>query len=203
MRRISSSSPFGSSTAADVPSLTERLALDNKQTAGQVLQTPKPHPEFPLPGGINDEYSELLMFYFNGLCRKNSVFDGPNNPFRYLIIDWMADSPLVLNCVLSMSSRALVARRPDLLPDAVRYHTAAVGYLTDVISNLTQQPASDIVEPSSPPTEDSVNQIKQAVLASILLGISSVSLPVFVHNALLRLLQSLQIVQVAGFLTGI
>lgn len=161
-------------------SLVERLNAEHKQTVGQTLQAQLPHAEFPLPQGVTDESSDLLIFYFNGLCRKNSVFDGPKNPFRWLIVEWMNESPLILNCVLSMSARALVARRPDILQDTVRYHTAAVGYLTDIITNLTQQPPSEIVDLSSPPAEDSVTQIKQAVLASILLGISSVSPPLFV-----------------------
>lgn len=173
--RVSSSPLFSSAATADVPSLAERLNTEGSELASQA---PEPHispTHFHLSFQTNAESSDLLKFYFNDLCRKNSVFDSHSNPFRWLIIQWMTDSPLVFNCVLSMSARALVARRPDILPKAVRHHTAAVGYLTDILSNLTRQAASDAVDISSPHREDSVPQIKQAVLASILLGISSVS----------------------------
>lgn len=173
--RVSSSPLFSSAAPSDVPSLAGRLNTEGNELASQEpeahISTPRFHPSFQ----TNPESSDLLKFYFNDLCRKNSVFDSQSNPFRYLIIQWMEDSPLIFNCVLSMSARALVARRPDILPKAVRHHTAAVGYLTDILSNLTRQATSDTVNPSSPPREVSVAQIKQAVLASILLGISSVS----------------------------
>jgi hypothetical protein len=173
--RVSSSPLFSSAAPTNVSSLAERL-----NTEGSELSTraPEPHispPHIHLSFQTNAESSDLLKFYFNDLCRKNSVFDSQSNPFRYMIIEWMTDSPLIFNCVLSMSARALVARRPDILPKAVRHHTAAVGYLTNILSNLTRQATSDTIDPSTPPREVSVIQIKQAVLASILLGISSVS----------------------------
>ncbi|KEF60789.1 uncharacterized protein A1O9_02351 [Exophiala aquamarina CBS 119918] len=171
--RIPSSPAFSFAAKADAPALAEIPKTEDNETAPQARQTHVSQPQYPLPVEANAEFSDLLKFYFYNLCRKNSVFDGPANPFRYMIIQWLTDSPLILNCVLSMSARALVGHRPDILPKAVRHHTVAVGYLTEILTKLTHQTPSDPVDPSIPAGEDSAHQIKQAVLASILLGISS------------------------------
>lgn len=121
------------------------------------------------------ERSALMNFYFGTLCRLNSAFDSATNPFRYIVSEWMVDSPLIQNCVLSTSAKALVQRHQQVLPKVVQYHSAAVVHLSDILSTISRRDSVEETSRLQLSTFDSTNQVKRAVLASIFLGISSVS----------------------------
>lgn len=124
----------------------------------------------------NTSRSTLLSFYFNGLCRLNSAFDSPTNPFRHIIAQWAVESPLIMNCVMSMSARALFPFHPTVLAHAVQHHSVAVGHLSDILADITGYGVSTQDKRSPTSARQSIHHVKQAIMASIMLGISSVSL---------------------------
>lgn len=155
-------------------------AHENESSSGSQAQPiTYPNTITPEPGEV--DHLILLNFYFTDLCRLNSAFDSSTNPFRHVIAQWAAESPLIMNCVLSMSARALFPFRTGVLALAVHHHTVAVGHLSVILDDITGTGASH-PEGSHGLVRRSIHQIKQAILASIMLGISSVSFCCYVQS---------------------
>lgn len=128
-----------------------------------------------ITSNLSAEDKSLLQHYFTKVCALNSAFDSPANPFRYMIAELVVDSPLILNSVLGLSAWWEVQQNPQFLARAVHYHSVAVGYLSDILSNIQRRDTSLLHGQAFPPSSHEYDQIKQAILASILLGFSSVS----------------------------
>ena len=125
--------------------------------------------------GLIPQDDVLLHHYFAEICPLNSAFDSATNPFRYMIANLIDDSPLILNCVLSMSATWEIQRNESFLSKAVHYHSAAVGHLSKVLFAIRGRDAPTDQECNVLSSCQDYDQIMQAILASILLGISSVS----------------------------
>lgn len=157
-----------------------------------------------IPSGFFAQDDVLLNHYFTEVCRLVSAFDSPTNPFRYMISDLIVDSPLILNCVLSISARWEVQRDERFLSKALHYHSAAVGYLSDILVAIGRRDASFERGCTQPLSRLEHDQIKQAILASILLGIASVSFNFFLHSDRQRLsLLSTQSASQAGYFSAV
>ena len=126
--------------------------------------------------GLMPQDDALLHHYFAEVCPLVSAFDSATNPFRYMISNLIDDSPLILNCVLSMSATWEIQRNESFLSKAVHCHSAAVGHLSKILIALRGRDASPEQECNTLSSSQDYEQIMQAILASILLGISSVSL---------------------------
>jgi hypothetical protein len=154
--------------------LSDTEAESTSSIADGLIETPESLVGHDVFQTLTEEDRFLLRHYFTDVCRLNSAFDSPSNPFRYMIAELLSTSPLILNCVINISARWEVQRNRKFMPTAVRHHSAAVGHLSDILHDIRRRDASleqGCIQPSS---QQEYSQIKQAILASILLGISSV-----------------------------
>jgi len=133
---------------------------------------------------VNHEPSELLDYYFTDVCRINSAFDSATNPFRFVISKYVRESPLVMHCILSVSMSALAQRNKRVLPSAVHYHSAAVSHFSEILNQVRDRDASDGQDENRLPKPLALQEIKGIILATVLLGISTVSLVKFSTSVL-------------------
>lgn len=54
-----------------------------------------------------DESSILLSHYYSDICQVVSSFDSSQNPYRSIISAMIRDSPVIFNCVMTMSASHL------------------------------------------------------------------------------------------------
>lgn len=107
----------------------------------------------------------LLQYYLTTVCDINSCFDSVKNPFRTELINQIFDSPLLYHSILSMSAAHMAGRKLEILPKAVEHQSNAIQNLRGAVSQtLSARSKGDFVE--------------QALLASIILGMTSVGVPV-------------------------
>lgn len=172
-----SSMPFGSIdtlASTPLPPSDRPAALD----VSSVLPAGQDLPTFD-PSDITDEdTSTLLKHYFDNMLSINSVYDNRHNPLRYLVSRYIKSSPLVRTCVLSASELHLMSNDRNMHQRVVRYHSDALKCITTAIEQLeTTAPLAEQDSDNQTGTflAGYVDRLQQALLALLLVGVSSVS----------------------------
>lgn len=123
------------------------------------------------------DHESLVQYYFDNICYIHTTYDNPATPFRSVVGRRLA-SPLIFSCIASMCATHLFQGVEGMLPTCMQYHSSAIQALSSAIADLDQ--AIEAVESPDdvPKPENSYlrSQIEEALLASLLLGYSSVSL---------------------------
>jgi hypothetical protein len=128
------------------------------------------NPADPVPTFVNH--------YFSVICRINSCFDSPSNPLRTDVLNMLTASPLIWNCVLSMSAAHLYQNQKEKAQIALSYQTEAISCMVAEVASMKRLSDGE----SECPGGDSPGAIlklrnrvkKELLLGIILLGISSV-----------------------------
>ncbi|KAH6977836.1 fungal-specific transcription factor domain-containing protein [Fusarium venenatum] len=77
-----------------------------------------------------DEFSSLLTHYYSNICQVVSSFDSPQNPYRSLVSTMMLDSPIIFNCVMTISASHLSQLDSS--------GTAPIVFQTEAISHISK-----------------------------------------------------------------
>ena len=78
----------------------------------------------------------LSEYYFSSVCRIISGFDSPKNPLRIWTAKLLPQSPVVYNCVLSISAAHLVQQRKAAGTLALVHSTNALSCLSNEVARL-------------------------------------------------------------------
>lgn len=141
------------------------------------LASAEEHPVFDPLETSDEDCKVLFQNYFENLCTVYCVFDSADNPFRYLVARYIRSSPLIRNCVLSMSAMLMCQDDSALRAKVVQYNSEALKLLATTIERLDTTPACAEQASSSrreSPTRN-VEHLQEALLALLLLSSSSVS----------------------------
>lgn len=130
----------------------------------------------PLHKGLIDPDTkhELTQYYFSTVCRILSVFDSHENPFRSDIPQVMLTCDYIHDCVIGMSAAHLANSRLGMESIALKHQARAMAGLSIVLRSMQAPSGTDngqLVRQN--PVAKSARY--QALLAAMLLGISSVS----------------------------
>jgi hypothetical protein len=118
--------------------------------------------------------SGLIMYYFEFVCQILSCFDSHENPFRSDIPSMMLTCDYLHDCVVGMSAAHLANSRVGMKSIAMKHQARAMAGLSNVIQTM-QVATSGKGIVTSPRHLSSRSARYQALLAAMLLGISSVS----------------------------
>lgn len=141
---------------------------------------PAPHepcpPEQVSSREIYNDPEALLDYYFGKICDIHATFDDPTAPFRSVVGRRVRSSSLIFNCIVSMCATHMFQGVKAMVPLCLEYHSNAVVSLSEVITALDRQMSAVESVGLSTASETSLqDRLKEALLASILLGTSSVS----------------------------
>lgn len=123
----------------------------------------------PLSSLFEDDDARISRHYFSRVCHINSCFDSHQNLFRVEIGHMMSSCPLIYHCILSMSAAHLSAK-----PSEFAMSTAALAHKTKAISCLTDAIVKAGYETEYTADCSSSESMTEALLASILLGMTDV-----------------------------
>lgn len=124
----------------------------------------------------------LTLHYFESICQILSCFDSHENPFRSDIPRVMLTCDYVHDCIIGMSAAHLANSSSGMESIALNHQARAMAGLSLVIQTI---------QPSGRPLDEQIacqdpfarSARYQALLAAMLLGISSVSvMPSFKHH---------------------
>lgn len=128
--------------------------------------------------GPTDPVPIIINHYFSVICRINSCFDSPSNPLRTDILNMLTSSPLIWNCVLSMSAAHLFQNQREKSQIALGYQTEAISCMATEVTRMrkcsdgeSKNRGEDLPENAFAFGSDGK---KELLLGIILLGISSV-----------------------------
>ncbi|PNP59915.1 hypothetical protein FNYG_14761 [Fusarium nygamai] len=145
------------------------LALDALYDDSFCLTSYTPTPQISL----------ILDHYFTTVCHFNSSFDSVNNPFRSEVARMMADSPLLLGCVLSMSAAHLYQGDKSSSCIPLEFQTEAMSQLSHTLSELPMRKECEMDDnwPTALVYREKILNVSDDLLLSIIfLGMTAVSL---------------------------
>lgn len=117
----------------------------------------------------------FIRYYCDEICPLNSSFDWPDNPFRRVVSRYIDSSPLIRNCIVSMSAVHLLQDNDRMISLSRKYHSAAVELLSTAIFELEGEAGHPGHPRSLTSGIEYSKQLEEVLLASLLLGISAVS----------------------------
>ncbi|PYI06805.1 hypothetical protein BO78DRAFT_314519 [Aspergillus sclerotiicarbonarius CBS 121057] len=126
-----------------------------------------------LPPPLEDQESGISRHYFVQVCRVNSCFDSEVNFFRVEVGSLMISSPLIYHCVLSMSAAHLATLKGDLVTTALDHRARALSCLKSEIMRLKDGNEGNRL---------ATNKTSEALLGSVLLGMTDASMASFLIN---------------------
>ncbi|KAH4064324.1 hypothetical protein HBI38_172560 [Parastagonospora nodorum] len=113
----------------------------------------------------------LTKHYFDQICRILSCFDSHENPFRADIAQEMLTCDYIYDCVASLSAAHLANSVSSMEMIVLRHQSRALLGLSDVIQ--TMQSGTNAINFQQLAGLSQRSSIHQALLASLLLGVSS------------------------------
>lgn len=128
-----------------------------------------------------EQSSVLLDHYFSLTCRITSCFDSLYNPFRSEVSRMIVDSPLVFNCVMSMSAAHLYQNDQSNGSGAIPlgFQTEAIALLSIELAKIAgkevEYPGSEVVELGAVVPRQTSLVRDDVLLGIILLGMTSAS----------------------------
>ncbi|KAF5695622.1 Arginine metabolism regulation II [Fusarium denticulatum] len=114
--------------------------------------------------------SLILDHYFTAVCHFNSSFDSVNNPFRSEVARMMADSPLLLGCVLSMSAAHLYQGDKSSSCIPLEFQTEAMSQLSHTLSKLAMTKECEVDDnwPTALVYREKIPNVSDDLLLSII-----------------------------------
>lgn len=128
-----------------------------------------------------EQSSVLLDHYFSLTCRITSCFDSLYNPFRSEVSRMIVDSPLVFNCVMSMSAAHLYQNDQGNGSGAIPlgFQTEAISLLSIELAKIAgmevESQGSEVVELGAVVPRQTSLVRDDVLLGIILLGMTSAS----------------------------
>ncbi|KAF5577419.1 Arginine metabolism regulation II [Fusarium pseudocircinatum] len=162
MKPTSASNSDQLSTLCDDVQVDEEypLAVDALHDESFCLTSYTPTPQTSL----------ILDHYFTTVCHFNSSFDSVNNPFRSEVARMMADSPLLLGCVLSMSAAHLYQGDKSSSCIPLEFQTEAMSQLSHTLSELPMGEECEVDDnwPTALVYQEKVLNVSDDLLLSII-----------------------------------
>lgn len=127
-----------------------------------------------------EQSSVLLDHYFSLTCRITSCFDSLYNPFRSEVSRMIVDSPLVFNCVMSMSAAHLYQNEQCSGSGAIPlgFQTEAISLLSIELAKIAgmelESPSNEVVGLGAVVPRQTSLVRDDVLLGIILLGMTSV-----------------------------
>ncbi|KAF4967228.1 hypothetical protein FSARC_5207 [Fusarium sarcochroum] len=124
-----------------------------------------------------EESSMLLSHYYSSVCQVASSFDSTHNPYRFELSGMIRSSPIIFNCVMSMSAAHLCQQDKYASLTPLRFQTEAISQISNEVaqlgfgqygSNLQQ---NDHIGASKAPLRPTVKE--DLLLGIIVLGMTS------------------------------
>ncbi|KAI5460902.1 amino acid permease-domain-containing protein [Mariannaea sp. PMI_226] len=116
------------------------------------------------------DWSMLLSHYFSSVCQVASSFDSAYNPYRSEMSDMMRHSPIIFNCVMSMSAAHLCQQEKSASATPLLFQTEAISKIAQEVAKVELNPQV-FMPPKHSNTSQDMTLFNSTVKDDLLLGI--------------------------------